>query len=106
MVYTGTSTKLGGRSYSMTKSNLGQKTRRTSRVPPGVPEAEERLEKTGADFSTLSESNVQRYFPRDDFSTPQKLPSIKSTRMQIDTIDYLSPQNKYNKQMDRYESKL
>lgn len=82
MVYT--STKGGTRPLSMTnKSNLGVRSRRnTSRMPEGVPEAEERLERTGNDFSTLSESNVRRFNPRrDDFSTPQKLPSIKSTRM-------------------------
>lgn len=82
MIYTGTtSTNLGGRSQSMTKSNLNLKNRRNTRMPEGVPEAEERLEKTGGDFSTLSESNVKRFFPRDEFLTPQKLPSIKSHHM-------------------------
>lgn len=86
MVYTGgTNTKLGGRSQSMTKSNLGLKTRRnTGRIPHGVPEVEERLEKTG-DLSILSDS---RYLPRDEYFTPQKLPSIKSRPIQMDSIDY------------------
>jgi hypothetical protein len=53
----------------MTKTNLALKSRRNTRMPENVPEAEERFEKTG-DFSTLSESNVKRFSRRDDFLTP------------------------------------
>ena len=107
MIHTGSSsTKMGGRSQSITKSNINLKTRRNTRMPEGVPEADEQLEKTGGDFSTLSESNVKRFFPRDEFLTPQKLPSIKSNRMTIETLDYLSPQNKRRNQINSYENKL